>query len=459
MDTVLLSRIQFGVTTLFHILFPTLTIGLAIYLVVVEFLWLRTREELYYRMYRFWSRFFAVNFSVGVVTGIVLEFEFGTNFSRFSQMAGNVISPLLAFEVMTAFFLESGFLGIMLFGWNRVSRHMHFLATCLVATGTIISSFWILAANSWMQTPASYAVLDGKFVMTNFWGVVLNPSTWTRMFHMTTAALETSVFVIAGVSAYYLLKRKYTPIFRRSLGISLIMAALWAPLQMALGDISGRTVFAHQPVKLAALEAHWDTNIHEGAGFTLFAFPDPDEEKNTFEISIPNGLSLLATHSLNGRITGLKEIPRENRPNVRILFWAFRIMIGIGTLYLLVMVWALLIWKKGTLYESRPFLRTLLIIHPLGFVAVEAGWLSTEVGRQPWLVYNLMRTSEGISPVPAGSIIWSLSLFLIIFAAVGSIYSYYVLKMIRRGPDVSSPIPAVQRPAGMKHLEEESKTQ
>ncbi len=458
MDTVLLSRIQFAVTTLFHILFPTLTIGLSVFLVVVELLWIRTKEELYYRMYRFWVKFFALNFSVGVVTGIVLEFEFGTNFSRFSQAASNLISPLMAFEVMTAFFLESGFLGIMLFGWNRVSRHMHFLATCLVAVGTILSAFWILAANSWMQTPAGYSLIDGKFMVTDFHAAIFNPSAVVRMLHMGTAALETSVFVVAGVSAYFLLKGSYSSLFRRSLTIALIMAALFAPAQMIIGDLSGRMVFRHQPAKLAATEAHWETNRDGGAPFVVVAFPDVKAEKNTFEISIPNGLSLLATHSLHGRVSGLNEFPRENRPSVPVLFLAFRIMVGIGTLLLLVMVWGSFLWRKGRLFEHRPFLWTLLIIHPLGFVAVETGWITTEAGRQPWLVYGLMRTVEGISPIPPGNVIWSLSLFLIIFATTGSIYSYYVLKMIGRGPDVSSPIPAVQLPAGMRPLQEHERT-
>jgi cytochrome d ubiquinol oxidase subunit I len=450
MDTVLLSRIQFAVTTLFHILFPTLTIGLSVFLVVVELLWIKTKEELYYRMYRFWVKFFALNFGVGVVTGIVLEFEFGTNFSRFSQAVSNVIAPLMAFEVMTAFFLESGFLGIMLFGWNRVSRHLHFLATCLVAIGTILSSFWILAANSWMQTPAGYSLIDGKFTVTDFHAAIFNPSTVVRMLHMSTAALETSVFVVAGVSAYFLLRGSYTTLFRRSLKIALIMAAMFAPIQMVIGDMSGRMVVQHQPAKLAAMEAHWETNGDRGAPFAILAFPDVKAERNTFEISIPNGLSLLATHSFYGRVSGLKDFPRENRPSVPVLFLTFRIMAGIGTLLLMVMAWGFLLWRKGRLFEYRPFLWTLLIIHPLGFLAVLTGWITTEAGRQPWLVYGLMRTADGISPIPQGNVIWSLTLFLIIFAAIGSIYSYFVLKMIRRGPDVSSPIPAVQLPAGMR---------
>jgi cytochrome d ubiquinol oxidase subunit I len=454
MDTVLLSRIQFAVTTLFHILFPTLTIGLSVFLVVVELLWIKTKEELYYRMYRFWVKIFAVNFGVGVVTGIVLEFEFGSNFSRFSQAVSNVIAPLMAFEVMTAFFLESGFLGIMLFGWNRVSRHMHFLATSLVAVGTILSSFWILAANSWMQTPAGYGLIDGTFMVTDFNAVIFNPSIVVRMLHMSTAALETSAFVVAGVSAFYLLTGEYSALFRRSLTIALIMAALFAPIQMIIGDLSGRMVVRHQPVKLAAMEAHWETNTDGGAPFVVAAFPDVKAERNAFEISIPNGLSLLATHSLHGRVAGLKEFPRENRPSVLLLFLTFRIMVGIGTLLVLVMAWGFFLWRKGRLFGYRPFLWTLLIIHPLGFLAVEAGWITTEAGRQPWLVYGLMRTAEGISPIPPGNVIWSLSLFLIIFAAVGSIYAYFVLKTIRRGPDVSSPIPAVQLPEGMRPLQD-----
>ena len=398
MDTVLLSRIQFAVTTLFHILFPTLTIGLSVFLVVVEFLWIRTKEELYYRLYRYWVKFFALNFGVGVVTGIVLSFEFGTNFSRFSQAASNVIAPLMAFEVMTAFFLESGFLGIMLFGWNRVSRGMHFLATCLVAAGTIISAFWILAANSWMQTPAGYSLTGGTFKVTDFSAAIFNPSTIVRMLHMSAAALETSAFVVAGVSAYYVLAGIYSALFRRSLTIALIMAALFAPVQMIIGDSSGKMVVSHQPAKLAAMEAHWETNTDEGAPFIVAALPDVKGERNVFEVSIPDGLSLLATHSLHGRVLGLKEFPPENRPSVPLLFLTFRIMAGIGTLLVLVMAWGFFLWRKGKLFQYRPFLWTLLFIHPLGFLAVETGWITTEAGRQPWIVYGLMRTDEGISP-------------------------------------------------------------
>lgn len=452
MDAVLLSRIQFAVTTMFHILFPALTIGLALYLVVVELLWLMTKQEIYYRMYRFWVKIFAINFGVGVVSGIVLEFEFGTNFAIFSQTVSNVFSPLLAFEVMTAFFLEAGFLGVMLFGWEKVNRSIHFMATCLVALGAIISAFWILAANSWMQTPAGYRLVDGKFMVTDFSAAIFNPSLPARMSHMTMASFETSAFVIAGISAYYLLKKRQPILFRRSLGISLLMAALFAPLQVCLGDVSGRQVFHHQPAKLAAMEAHWETNTREGAPFAVIALPDMDAEKNHFQVNIPNGLSLLVTHSFDGQVLGLKEFPRNDRPNVFILFWSFRLMVAIGFIVLFVMVWAAVLWRQGRLYSHRPFLRTLLILHPLGFVATELGWVTNEVGRQPWLVYNLMRTSEGVSPIPAGNVIWSLSLFLIIFPVIGASYFYYVLKTLARGPDLASPIPPIQLPAGMRPL-------
>jgi cytochrome d ubiquinol oxidase subunit I len=454
MDAVFLSRIQFAVTTMFHILFPVLTIGLALYLVVVEFLWLMTKQEGYYRLYRFWVKIFAINFGVGVVSGVVLEFEFGTNFSRFSQAVGNVFSPLLGFEVMTAFFLEAGFLGIMLFGWERVHRNLHFLATCLVAFGSILSAFWILAANSWMQTPAGYQLVNGKFMVTDFSAVIFNPSLLARMGHMTMASFETSAFVVAGISAYYLLKEKHTALFRRSLAISLAMALFFAPLQIYLGDVSGRQVFHHQPAKLAAMEAHWETNAEGGAPFAVVAFTDMEAEKNLFELNIPNGLSLLVTHSFDGRVQGLKEFPRNDRPNVFILFWSFRLMVAIGFILFFVMVWAVVLWRQGRLYNHRPFLRTLMVLHPLGFIATELGWMTTEVGRQPWLVYNLMRTSEGVSPIPAGNVIWSLSLFLIIFPVIGASYFYYILKTLARGPDLASPIPLIQRPAGMKSLHE-----
>jgi cytochrome d ubiquinol oxidase subunit I len=291
-------------------------------------------------------------------------------------------------------------------------------------------------------------------MVTDFSAAIFNPSLFARMSHMTMASFETSAFVVAGISAYYLLKKKYTSLFRRSLGISLLMAAVFAPLQVYLGDVSGRQVFRDQPIKLAAMESHWETNIAGGAPFTVIAFPDMGAEKNLFAIDIPDGLSLLVTHTFQGKVTGLKEFPREDRPDVFILFWSFRLMVAIGFVLLVVMVWAAVLWWQGRLYENRSFLKTLLVIHPLGFLATEFGWITNEVGRQPWLVYHLVRTSEGVSPIPAGNVVWSLSLFLIIFLVVGMSYLYYVFKTLRTGPDLDSPIPPIQRLAGIRVPEE-----
>ena len=451
-DLVFLSRLQFALTLMFHILFPVLTIGLALFLVVTEFLWLKTLEEIYYRIYRFWVKIFAINFGVGVVTGIVMEFEFGTNFSRFAQAAANVFSPLLAYEAMTAFFLEAGFLGIMLLGWKRVRPAIHFLATCLVAFGSLLSAFWILVANSWMQTPAGYRFADGKFWVVDFATAIFNPSLPPRVSHTVMASFETSVFAVAGISAYFLLKGKNEAFFRRSMGIALIMAAVYAPLQMLLGDYSGRVVFRHQPAKLAAIEAHWETNTRGGAPFAAIAFPDMEKERNRFEITVPYGLSLLVTHTLDGRVPGLKEFPRQDRPNAAILFWSFRLMVAIGTIFLLIMIWAAVLWRKGKLFETRLFLRALVAISPLGFLAAEAGWITTEMGRQPWLVYNLFRTAEGVSPIPAGNVVWSLCLIFIVYPIIGGSYLFYIGKALRSGPDFFSPVPPVQRPAGMRAL-------
>jgi cytochrome d ubiquinol oxidase subunit I len=451
-NLVFLSRVQFALTTMFHILFPVLTMGLALFLVVMELLWLGTLEEIYYRMYRFWVKIFAINFGVGVVTGIVLEFEFGTNFSHFAQAAANVFSPLLYYEALTAFFLEAGFLGIMLLGWKRIPPGVHFLATCLVALGSLLSSFWILAANSWMQTPAGYRLAEGKFWVVDFTSVIFNPSMPARVGHMLMASFETSVFAIAGISAYFLLRGKDEAFFRRSLGVALIMAALFAPLQILLGDYSGRVMSRYQPAKLAATEAHWETNTRGGAPFAAIAFPDMEKEQNRFEITIPDGLSLLVTHTRNGRVPGLKEFPREDRPNATILFWSFRLMAAIGTIFLLIMIWAAVLWRKGKLFDTRLFLRALAAISPLGFLATEAGWVTTEMGRQPWLVYNLFRTAEGVSPIPAGNLVWSLSLIFIVYPIIGASYLFYVLKTLRSGPDLSSPIPPIQRLAGMRAL-------
>jgi cytochrome bd ubiquinol oxidase subunit I len=452
MDPVFLSRLQFALTTMFHILFPVLTIGLAVYLVLVELLWLFTKKEIYYRLYRFWVRIFAIHFAVGVVSGVVLEFEFGTNFARFSHAVANVFAPLIAYEVLTAFFLEAGFLGIMLFGWNRVSRGVHFVATCLVALGANISAFWIMAANSWIQTPTGYELVDGKFMVTSFRAAIFNPSLPSHLSHMLIASFETAAFVIAGISAYFMLKAKNVLFYRSSLGLALGMAALFAPLQVFLGDAEGLKVAHYQPAKLAALEAHWETNTRGGAPYVVVALPDMDKEMNRFEVTIPNALSLLITRSWEGCVLGLKAFPRENRPNAVITFWAFRVMIAIGFLFLLAMFWGLILHYRKRLYTTRSFLWVLVALQPLGFIATEAGWIVTEVGRQPWVVYGVLRTAEAVSPIPAGNVIWSLCLLVITFVIIGGSYFYFILRTLSAGPDLRSPIPPVQLTAGMHPL-------
>ncbi len=450
MDPVSLSRLQFAITTMFHILFPVLTIGLALYLVLVELLWLWTKQEIYYRMYRFWVRIFAIHFAVGVVSGIVLEFEFGTNFSRFSQAVANVFAPLMAYEGMTAFFLEAGFLGIMLFGWSRVSRFVHFAATCLVALGASLSAFWIMAANSWMQTPDGFRLVQGRFMVTDFKAAIFTPAFPTHLGHMLVASYETAAFAVAGISAYFLLKKKETEFYRRSLVVSLAMALVFAPLQAVVGDLKGMAVARHQPLKLAAMEAHWETNAEGGAPFVVFALPDMEAERNRFELTVPNGLSLLITRSLDGRVLGLKEFPAKDRPYVPVLFWSFRLMVGIGYALLFVVVWGLVLWiTRRSPLDNRGFLRALVAMQPLGFLATELGWITTELGRQPWVVYGIMRTADGVSPIPSGSVLWSLGLFAVIIPLIGWSYFHYVIKTLRRGPDLESPIPQVQIPAGM----------
>ncbi len=455
MDVVFLSRLQFALTTSFHIIFPTLTIGLAVYLVIIEFLWLRTKSEIYYRMYRFWVKIFAIHFAVGVVSGITLEFEFGTNFARFSQAVANIMAPLLAYEGMTAFFLEAGFLGIMLFGWKRVPPTIHFLSTCLVAFGASLSAFWIIAANAWMQTPSGYEFVDGQFMVTSFKDAIFNPAFPTHLAHMLMASYETTAFAVAGISAYFLLKNQHVLFYRKSLLLALVMAALCAPFQILLGDLKGLNVARHQPAKLAAIEAHWETNIDQGAALNLFAIPDMENEKNHFEISVANMLSWLITRSADGQVQGLLEFPKDERPNVAITFFSFRIMAGIGFIFVCVMLWAGVLWWRKKIYDTPLFLKALVAVQPLGFIATITGWITAEVGRQPWVVYGLMRTEDGVSPIAAGNVMWSLAMFMIFFAVIGASYFYYTIRTLKRGPDMESPIPPIQRMAGTRPLQSE----
>jgi cytochrome bd ubiquinol oxidase subunit I len=429
---VLLSRIQFGFVMSFHIIFPAFTIGLASWLAFLAGAYLKTKRTLWRELYLFWLKIFAVSFGLGVVSGIVMSFQFGTNWAGLSERAGNVLGPLLSYEVLTAFFLEATFLGVMLFGWRRVKPRTHFFATCMVALGTLISTFWIIAANSWMQTPAGYEIHDGVFHAASWWDVIFNPSFPVRLVHMVLAAFITTCFVIGGVSAIYLLKHRHREGAEIMLKLATAFAAITVPLQVFVGDLHGLKVYEHQPVKLAAIEGHWDT--HRGAPLILFAVPDQASESNRYEVSVPKLGSLIITHSLDGEIRGLKEVPPDQRPPVAPVFFAFRVMVGVGVLMLLTTAWSAYRWKLGKLAESRWLLRLWMCMAPMGFVAVLAGWYTTEIGRQPYVIYGLMRTSEAASAVGASSVVTSLVAFGTVYLFVFIAGSYYLLKLLRKGP-------------------------
>jgi cytochrome d ubiquinol oxidase subunit I len=428
----LLSRIQFGFVMSFHIIFPAFTIGLASWLAFLAGVYLKTRRALWRDLYVFWLKIFAVSFALGVVSGIVMSFQFGTNWSELSTRAGNILGPLLAYEVLTAFFLEATFLGVMLFGWRRVSPPLHFLATCMVALGTLISTFWIISANSWMHTPAGYSIVDGVFHPENWWSIVFNPSFPLRLAHMTLAAFITTCFVIGGISATYLLRQRHREAAQLMLKLSVCFAAIAVPLQVVIGDLHGLKVRDTQPMKLAAMEAHWETQ--RGAPLILFAWPDEARETNRYEVSVPKLGSLILTHDIDGEIAGLKEVAPELRPPVAPVFFGFRVMVGIGILMLTLVAWSAWQWRRGRLFESKTVLRAWMLMTPAGFIAVLAGWYTTEIGRQPYVVYGLMRTSEAATAIDAGSVITSLIVFATVYLFVFVAGIYYLLKLLRRGP-------------------------
>jgi cytochrome d ubiquinol oxidase subunit I len=440
LDPLLLSRIQFAFTISFHILFPSFTIGLAAWLVVLEALWLKTGKDIYLRIAQHWAKIFAVSFGMGVVSGVVLSYEFGTNWSELSRRGGNVIGPLMSYEVLTAFFLEAGFLGIMLFGWKRVPRPVHFFASCMVALGTVISAFWILSANSWMQTPAGYTVDAGGVLHVANWAeAIFNPSFPYRFAHMVAAAYLTTAFMVAGIGAWYILRERNVPHGRIMLGMGLSLLVWLAPAQLVIGDLHGLNTLKYQPAKIAALEAHWDTG--KNVPLILFAFPDPKAETNHYEIAIPALGSLILTHEWDGEIKGLKSFPPEDRPNPIIPFFAFRIMVGIGMIMIAVGIVGSILWWTGRLFTSRWFLHLLTWVSPLGFLAVLAGWFTAEVGRQPWTVTGVLRTADAVSPVPGGSVLTSIILFVLVYGIVFGAGLYYIIQLVRRGPEGPTPVP------------------
>lgn len=430
--SILLSRIQFGITIGFHILYPTLNIGLAVFISIMEGLWLKTRNPIYLNICKFWIKIFALTFGMGVVSGIVMAYELGTNFGHLIAAAGSVLGPLFGYEVLSAFFLEAGFLGIMLFGWNRVGPKLHYAATLLVTIGTLISAFWIMSANSWMQTPTGYSLVNGKFSVLSWWDVIFNPSFFHRFTHMLMASLVTSSFVIAGICAWYLLKQRHFNLAKPSFSLVLMAVVVLTPLQILIGDMVGITVHEHQPLKTAAMEGNWDTQA--GAPLILFAIPDIKQEKNLFAISIPKGASLINTHSLNGVLLGLKSVPSTDRPVILPVFFGFRVMVAIGFLLFAMALWGLYLRWRHRLYDNKTFLRACVVVSPLGFVATICGWVTAESGRQPWVIYNLIRTTDAASTVPAGQVATSLTLLSVIYLFILFFYIYYLFKIIKKGP-------------------------
>jgi cytochrome d ubiquinol oxidase subunit I len=451
-DPVVLSRIQFAVTALFHILWPLLTIGLSLFLVTLEALWLKTGDPDYYRHARFWSKLLLLNFSVGVVTGVPLEFEFGTNWAKFSAASGDFFGSVLGFEGAMAFMLEAGFLGIMMFGWRRIAPPIHLFATCMVALGASLSAFWIMVANSWMQTPAGGHFTPKGFVVDDFFTAIFNPDMFWGVSHMWIAALETSLFVLGGTSAAYILKNRHAEFFLKSFRLVLLAAILITPLQIYLGDGSGRSVFHYQPAKGAAIEAHWDTNpVGRGAAWAILAWPDRVEQRNDWAIAVPNGLSLLATHTLTGEVQGLKTFPLEDQPPLLpLLFYAFRIMVVIGFYFFLLMLWSIWVWwRQGltatVISSQRWLLRAWVFAIPLGYLAVEAGWTIREVGRQPWIVYGVMRTSQAASDLPAAVVTASLTVYCVLYLVLLIAFLSFAKRLLRQGPDLTTPVPPRHR--------------
>ena len=436
LDPVVLARLQFAFTISFHIIFPSFTIGLASWLAVLEWRFLRTGNPVYSEIYRMWVKIFAVTFGMGVVSGVVMSFQFGTNWSVFSDQVGNVLGPLLGYEVLTAFFLEASFLGIMLFGWNRVSPKMHFVATVIVAGGTLISAFWILSADSWMQTPAGFRVGEaGLFYPTNWIAVIFNPSFPYRMIHMVTAAYLTTAFVVGGIGAFYLWRKIYVAHARIMLGMAMIMAIFVAPMQLLFGDMHGLNTLAHQPAKVAAMEGLWETTA--GAPLNLFGWPDQEAEVTRYAIEIPKLSSLILTHSFNGEVKGLKAWPKDQRPPAALVFWAFRIMVGLGMLMIATGLIGLVLHLKKKLFEFHWFYYLCMAMTPAGFISVLAGWFVTEVGRQPYVVYGILRTADAVSPVDGMPIAISLAAFILTYSVIFGAGSYYIIKLIGKGPDTT----------------------
>jgi cytochrome d ubiquinol oxidase subunit I len=429
-----LARIQFAFTMSFHILFPAITIGMASYLAVLELCWLRTKRQVYVDLYHYWLKIFAVCFGMGVVSGIVMAYQIGTNWSVLSEVGGSILGPLLAYEVLTAFFLEAGFLGVMLFGWTRVGPGLHFFATCMVAIGTLISATWILSANSWMHTPQGYAMEAGRLVPVDWLAIFFNPSFPYRLLHMVVAAYLTTALLVGAAGAGQLLRGRDSPAVRKMLSMAMWMILIVAPIQAVIGDFHGLNTLKHQPAKLAAMEGHWANEPGKGVPLILFGIPDMQAEQTRYAVTIPNLGSVILTHTWDGQFPGLKEFPPDERPNSLIVFWSFRLMVGLGLLMIALGAWSLYLRFRGRLFTSRAFLRFARLMWPAGLVAILAGWVTTEVGRQPWVVYGVMRTADAVSPHGAASLALTLALFVVAYLFVFGAGIAYIIRLIVKGP-------------------------
>jgi cytochrome d ubiquinol oxidase subunit I len=435
LDPLMLARIQFGFTISFHIIFPAITIGLASYLAVLEALWLMRGQIVYLDLYHYWSKLFAVNFAMGVVSGIVMAYQFGTNWAGFSSFAGGVTGPLLAYEVLTAFFLEAGFLGVMLFGWTKVGPKLHFFATLMVAAGTLISMTWILASNSWMQTPAGYRIEAGRVVPDDWLAVIFNPSFPYRLVHMALACYLATALLVGATAAWHLLKRRDNPRVKTMFSMAMWMLLIVAPIQIVAGDQHGQNTLRYQPAKIAAIEGHWDNTPGDGMPLILFGWPDMAQEKTLGAIEVPRLGSVILTHSWDGQIKGLKDFPPGDRPDSTIIFWTFRLMAGLGFLMaLLGLTGAWLRWRDD-LYRNRWLLRGAVAMGPTGLIALLAGWITTEVGRQPWVVYGVQRTADAVSHHSALAASVALAIFIVVYFAVFGTGIMYLLKLMAIGPE------------------------
>ncbi|MHC5932720.1 cytochrome ubiquinol oxidase subunit I [Nostoc sp.] len=451
-DTVALSRMQFALTAIFHMLWPVLTTGMGIYLVIVEGMWLKTRNPDYYHHARFWAKLYVLNFGIGVASGLPMEFQFGTNWAPFSEAVGDFFGSILGFEASMAFMLEAGFLGIMLFGWERVNPVIHYFATIMVAFGANLSTFWILAANSWLQTPAGGEMVNGKFVVDDYFQAILNPFMLNSVSHMFLATLETSLFVIGGISAWYILNNRHQAFFARSLKIVLATAIAVTPLQIYIGHLSAEQVADYQPTKLAAMEAKWETTpAGQPAPWSVVALPNNQTEQNDWELSIPNGLGYILEfkQNLSKPVRGLKEWKPEDRPRmVGLIFYAFRIMSGIGFFLAGLMSISVIQWLRGKLSPEaiagqKWLLRIWILAAPLGYIAVESGWIVRCVGRQPWIVYGQIRTADGASHLPASEVLTSLVIFAGIYTALFICALFFGSRIIRQGPNLELPVPGI----------------